>query len=61
MEGILFVVYMVFGYWAVGKTIYSNKILIGSTSAIITKKMCLGAILGWILIPIAILKSIFIH
>lgn len=61
MGEIFFVVYMVLGYWAVGKTIYANKILIGTTSAIFTKKMCLGFVLGWILIPVAILKAIFIH
>lgn len=31
---ILFFIYMVLGYWAAGRTIYANKILIGSDNAV---------------------------
>lgn len=58
MDAILFVAYIVLGYWAVGQTIYANKILIGTTSAIMTKKLVLGMAFGFFLIPIAIIKLI---
>ncbi len=55
---IFFILYVVLGYWAAGKTIYRNYILIGSGSAIVTKKMGVGFVLGWILIPIAIIMTL---
>lgn len=48
-------IYMILAYWAVGRTIFRNKILIGSWTAIIMKKMIVGFFLGIILIPWAIL------
>ena len=38
------------------RTIYANKILIGSESKIMAERFAMGALLGWILIPIAIIK-----
>ena len=52
------IIYLVLGYWAVGQTIYKNKILIGTTTGIIMKKVITGGVLGWILIPIAVIKII---
>lgn len=55
---ILILIYMVAGYWSTGKTIYANKILIGTGSSIFLQRVTMGTILGWILIPIAILKVV---
>ena len=60
MDYILFIAYIVLSYWAVGETLYANKILIGTTSAIMTKKLVVGMVLGFILIPIAIIKVILL-
>ena len=56
--GILFIVYSIAGYWAVGKVIYANKVVIYSGTYFYAKKIVLGLCLGWILIPIAIIKTI---
>ena len=56
---ILFVLYMVLGYWAAGKVVYRNYIMFGSMSSIIAKKLAVGVLFGWILIPIAVLMLLF--
>lgn len=53
---ILFFIYMVLGYWAAGRTIYANKILIGSGNVIFIRRMIWGTLLGWILIPVTLVK-----
>ena len=52
---ILWIIYMILGYWAAGRTIYRNKILIGTGTAIISRKLVTGFLLGFILIPIGII------
>lgn len=47
---------MALGYWATGVTIYANKVLIGSEIAIFGRRLCIGFIFGWILIPWALIK-----
>lgn len=59
MDGILGLIYIVLGYWAMGGTVYANKIRIGTLGDLFFYRLFLGVILGWILIPIAILKVIF--
>lgn len=59
METILILAYVVLGYWAVGKTIYANKIRMGTLSNIFLTRFILGCLLGWILIPFALLRSLF--
>lgn len=49
---------MAFGYWATGRTIYVNKILIGTGMTIFMRRLVMGTILGWILIPIAVIKML---
>lgn len=50
--------YMALGYWAAGKTIYANKIIIEyQFGAFFMKRLCMGSILGWILIPLAVVKT----
>ena len=55
---IKFIIYLVLGYWSTGKTIYKNKILIGTSKGIFFQRLAMGFILGFILIPIAIICSI---
>lgn len=55
------IIYLVLAYWAVGYTIYANKILIGTGYAIFCQKMAIGLLIGWILIPVAVLKLIFVR
>lgn len=50
------ILYWIIGYWAVGKTIYANRIILGSWNQIVIQRMVWALILGWLLIPIAILK-----
>lgn len=56
---ILIVLYMVLGYWAAGKTVYRNYIMIGDIHSITAKKFATGFVFGWILIPIAIIMALF--
>lgn len=53
------IIYMILGYWAAGKVMYENKIVIYTGVNFICKKLAWGVLLGWILIPIAIIKLIF--
>ena len=61
MEMVVFIVYCVLSYWAVGQTIFANKIQIGSMKDVFLTRFVLGVLLGLILIPVAILKKLFIH
>ena len=45
LSGIVWILYIVLGYWSVGQTIYANKIII-------------GLMFGWVLIPVAIIKCL---
>ncbi len=56
---ILVIIYTIVGYWAAGEVLYKDKIVIEFTEgALFMKKMSYGALFGWILIPIAIIKKI---
>ena len=61
MENIFLIIYAALGYWACGKTIYANRIRIGTASNLFLTRLILGCLLGFILIPIAIIKSILFH
>lgn len=58
---ILFLVYAALGYWATERTVYANKILVGSSSAIVGRKLAVGIVFGWALIPAALIKVIFLR
>lgn len=58
-EMIFIIVYAIFGYWACGKTIYANKVRIGKASDLFVTRIILGGILGPVLIPIALFRTIF--
>lgn len=55
----LVVIYIILGYWATGRTIYANKVVIYSGSTFICRKLAIGTFFGWFLIPWALLKMIF--
>lgn len=61
MEMFIFIVYSALGYWAVGQTIYANKIQVGTMKNIFLTRLVVGILLGLILIPVAILKKLFGH
>ena len=54
----ILILYMILGYWATGKTIYANQVLIGTWNGIFLRRVILGTLLGVVLIPVAILKSL---
>ena len=56
---IVILIYMALGYWATGRTIYADKILIGDGNAIFGRRLVMGFLFGWALIPWAIIKLIF--
>lgn len=56
---ILFIVYLIAGYWAVGVVLYENKIVMHTFGTFFLWKLSLAVFLSVILIPIAILKRIF--
>lgn len=58
MELIIGLAYVILSYWAVGHTIYANKIRVGSISELFLNRLILGLLLGVILIPIACLKKL---
>lgn len=49
------VIYAILGYWATGRTIYRNRILIGTWKGIFYERLVAGLFLGIILIPWAII------
>ena len=54
---ILLIIYAIAGYWAAGEVIYKNKVVIEfEIGALFMKKLSYGMLLGWILIPIAIIS-----
>lgn len=55
---ILFLLYVVVGYWATGLTIYANKIVIHAFGELFMQRLIFGVLFGWILIPIALIKVI---
>lgn len=56
MGTILFMIYFIAGYWATGKTIYANKIIIYSGNTFFVRRMTYGMLFGFILIPWALIK-----
>lgn len=58
MMEIIAVIYVIAGYWATGKTVYSNYVLyIGRPVDFFIRRVAVGTFFGWILIPVAIIKS----
>lgn len=59
MDAVLLIAYVALGYWAMGKTVYANKIRIGTSSNLFLSRLIWGILFGFILIPIAIIRAIF--
>lgn len=57
---VLFLLYAALGYWATGVTIYANKIVIHALGELFIQRLIFGVFLGWILIPVALIKTIFL-
>ena len=55
---ILFLLYVVLGYWATGVTIYANKIVFHAFGQLFLQRLIFGVLFGWILIPVALLKRL---
>lgn len=56
---ILIVLYICLGYWATGKTIYANKIVFHRFGELFISRVIFATLLGWILIPLALIRSVF--
>ncbi len=52
----ILIIYMILGYWATGRTIYADRILIGDGTAIFGRRLVMGFLFGWALIPWALIK-----
>lgn len=56
---ILLIAYGVLGYWAVGQTIYANKVVVYSKFGwLFNQKLIYALVLGWALIPVALIKKL---
>lgn len=55
----LLVIYLIVGYWATGKTVYANKVVIYSGNTLFLHRLTVGCLFGWVLIPLAILRVLF--
>lgn len=56
---LLVIIYWIAGYWAYGVVFYEGKIVIAREGEIFWKKVANGLFLGWLWIPVAIIKKIF--
>lgn len=60
MDGILGIAYFVLSYMAVNKVWYSrHTYIVTNEVGFFIKKVAIGVAFGWILIPIAIIMTIF--
>ena len=53
---IMLIIYLVLAYWATGKTVYRNRILIGDGNSIFIRKVMVGFFFGFVLIPVAVIR-----
>lgn len=60
MDTLILLAYLALGYWAVGVLFYENKIVFHTFGALFLRKLCLGLFLGIVIIPIAVLKRLFL-
>lgn len=59
MQTVIGIIYLVAGYWAANKVLYEGKtVFYTSELTLFMKKFVTGLAFGWILIPVAIIKSI---
>ncbi|MBQ8923224.1 MAG: hypothetical protein IJ053_00375 [Lachnospiraceae bacterium] len=56
---IISIMYIIAGYWAANRTVYKNYVIVGdNVMNIFVRKIVVALLLGWILIPIAIVMTI---
>jgi hypothetical protein len=59
LSGVIFVVYMVAGWWAANRVWFSKRTyIVTDSAAFYGKKMAMAFLLGWIFIPIAIIQMV---
>lgn len=58
MENILIVLYLAAGYWATGLVIFYNKVVIHKLGGYFLLKLGIGALCGFVLIPIALILKL---
>ena len=57
---LIFIIYIIAGYWATGKTIFADKIIIEHRIGdFFVQRVLWGTVAGFVLIPWAIIKCIF--
>lgn len=54
---LLGIVYLILSYWAAGKTVFANSVRVGTFSALFLQQITVGFLLGFILIPLALIKT----
>lgn len=58
MGAVLFLVYIVAGFWAVNKVLYANKVVVYSDAmAFFIKRGVLAFLFGFVFIPIALVQT----
>lgn len=56
---VILIIYLALGYWAVGQTIFKNRVFIEyKFGAVFVQRVIYGCLLGWVLIPVAVIKLI---
>lgn len=58
METLFVIIYAILSYWAIGQTLYANYIRVGTLSNLFIIRLILGCLLGFVLIPIAVINKI---
>lgn len=57
---LLFILYMLLGYWGVSVVLYQNKVVIEFfPGQLAIKKLGLALVLGWLMFPLAAIMKIF--
>lgn len=54
---LVFVIYMIAGYWATKRTIYRNRVIITTHFNMFFSRLIWGTFLGFILIPWALINT----
>lgn len=55
---LLIIAYLAAGYWAAGVVFYENKVVIHTFGGLFMQKLAWGAVLGIVLIPLAVIKRL---
>ncbi|MDE6641899.1 MAG: hypothetical protein K2K63_15400 [Acetatifactor sp.] len=59
LQSILFIVYIIAGWWAANRVWFSKRTyIVTDPAAFYGKKMAMAFLLGWLFIPIAIIQKV---